>query len=301
MTTTDERDPAVREAAVVRRTEDEAPHAPDLKGNEVEEVERRTTPRAAVVYEAIRLEGEEELRRSTAGLAWSGVAAGLSMGFSMVAMGLLRGHLPDAPWRPLISSLGYSVGFLIVILGRQQLFTENTLTAILPLLARRNLSTLRQVGRLWGIVLTANLAGAFLFAWLAAGTNVFDDTSRQVFSALGLEALHGDFWNVLLRGVYAGWLIALMVWLMPLAEMARVQVIIILTFLVSLGSFTHIIAGAVEMFFVALNGDAGWGTVLGGYLLPTLLGNILGGVALVAALNFAQVVAGKDQEPQRRL
>src|SRR5690242_10257459 len=88
---------------------------PALRETEHRQAEERMAPRAAVVYEAIRKEGEDELTRPTSALAWSGVAAGLSMGFSLVAMGLLRAHLPDAPWRPLISSLGYSVGFLIVI------------------------------------------------------------------------------------------------------------------------------------------------------------------------------------------
>src|SRR5512141_611186 len=106
-----------------------------------------------IVHEAIRMEGEEELRRPSSALAWSAFAAGLSMGFSLVAEALLRAGLPDAPWRPLIAKLGYSVGFLVVILGRQQLFTENTLTVMLPLLERRSGRALLSVLRLWAIVL----------------------------------------------------------------------------------------------------------------------------------------------------
>ena len=105
-----------------------------LEKREEEEVYEKSAASARVVYKAVEIEGEDELERSTAALAWSGFAAGLSMGFSLVAEGLLRSHLPDAPWRPLITKLGYSVGFLMVVLGRQQLFTENTLTPILPLL-----------------------------------------------------------------------------------------------------------------------------------------------------------------------
>src|SRR3954467_3099029 len=96
------------------------------------------------------------------------------MGFSMVTEALLRTYLPEAPWRPLIVRLGYAVGFLIVVLGRQQLFTENTLTPILPLLARKNMETLMQVLRLWIVVLVSNLLGAFLFAWVIAHTPVFE-------------------------------------------------------------------------------------------------------------------------------
>jgi formate-nitrite transporter family protein len=113
----------------------------DVKGDSAGELTRsekrlareRTALRAAVIHEAIRVEGEGELSRPVTALIWSGFAAGLSMGFSLVATGLIQAHLPDTAWRPLIADLGYSVGFLAAILGRQQLYTENTLTVILPL------------------------------------------------------------------------------------------------------------------------------------------------------------------------
>src|SRR3954471_21270408 len=153
---------------------DEHDHEQDQHRKEEEQAEERSTVSASVVYQAILKEGESELDRSTSALAWSGLAAGLSMGFSLVTEGLLRHALPDAPWRPLIVKLGYSIGFLIVILGRQQLFTENTLTPILPLMRRKNLSTLGNMLRLWGVVLAANLLGALVFAWAATRTSAFE-------------------------------------------------------------------------------------------------------------------------------
>src|SRR5581483_7964054 len=193
--------------------QEEATTLPDLSEEEREDARERTSVTAYIVHEAIRLDGEEELRRSSSALAWSGFAAGLSMGFSLVAEGVLRTYLPDAPWRPVIAKFGYSLGFLIVILGRQQLFTENTLTAILPLLARRNLGTCWQVLRLWMIVLVANLAGAHLFAWVAAVSEAFQPQVRHSFLELGNEAIGVSFGNAILRGIFAGWLIALVVWL----------------------------------------------------------------------------------------
>jgi formate/nitrite transporter FocA (FNT family) len=85
-----------------------------------------------------------------------------------------------------------------------------------------------------------------------------------------------------------------MVWLLPAAEMARLWVIIIITYLVGLAGLSHIVAGSTEMFYLATTGAAAWGDVIVGYILPSLLGNIVGGVALVAALNYAQVVSGKE-------
>src|SRR5205085_2266994 len=194
---------------------------------EVKKAEERTSPSGAIVYQAICKEGSDELERSTSALAWSGLAAGLSMGFSLVGLGLLRAHLPDAEWRPVVVNFGYSLGFLIVVLGRQQLFTENTLTVILPLLNRRDGATLRNVARLWTTVLLANLAGALLFAAVIAKTEVFDPATNEAFMRLGQESLRSGFAVTLLRGIFAGWLIALMVWLLPFAESARVWVIVI--------------------------------------------------------------------------
>jgi formate-nitrite transporter family protein len=273
--------------------------APDLREHEAAEVEGRGAPRPVVVYEVIRREGEEELRRTWSALAWSGLAAGLSMGFSLVAQGLIRSRLPDAPWRPLIVNFGYSIGFLIVILGRQQLFTENTLTPILPLLNKPSGGTLWRVARLWAVVLTTNLIGAFLFAWVVGHTAVFRPAVRDAFTAIGQEAMDGAFWTILLRAIFAGWLIALMVWLLPGAETSRPMIIIILTFLVGLGGLAHIVAGAVEVFYVLTTGAASWAHGIGGWLVPTLIGNCIGGLSLVAALNHAQVTAGGGEESPR--
>jgi formate-nitrite transporter family protein len=263
---------------------------------EDEEVHQKTAASAHVVYKAVLSEGEEELARSTSALAWSGLAAGLSMGFSLVAEGLLRSHLPDANWRPLIAKFGYTIGFLIVVLGRQQLFTENTLTVILPLLKHKTAAVLGNVMRLWAVVLIANLVGAAAFAWVIARTPAFDESAKQAFLDLGKEAMRHGPGTALLRGVFAGWLIALMVWLLPVAETARVAVITLITYLVGLGQLTHVIAGSIEtLYVVAAEGARWWRPCVLHYILPTLAGNILGGVSLVAALNHAQVVSGEEE------
>lgn len=268
----------------------------ELTEQEKSQVEERDRPNALVVHEVIRKEGEEELVRPAMSLLWSALAAGLSMGFSLVAEGLLRTYLPDAPWRPLVANLGYAVGFIIVIIGRQQLFTENTLTPVLPLLSKPAWKTLSQLLRLWAIVLVGNLIGALAFAWVVGHAGVFEAGVRDSFAALGQEALKGDFWAHLIRGVFAGWLIALVVWLLPSAENSQFQIILILTYLVGLGGLAHVIAGSVEVLYLVTTDAASWGSYFGNFLAPALLGNILGGVTLVAALNFGQVVSGKGED-----
>ena len=263
----------------------------NLTRDELQEAEDRSSVTVHVVHEAVRREGEEELRRTTSALAWSGLAAGLSMGFSLIAEGLIRSHIPDVPWRPLISKFGYSAGFVLVILGRQQLFTENTLTPILPFLHVPSAPMLRNVLRLWAAVLASNLLGALVIAWALGNTSVFPAEVRGAFADIGRETIAPGFGTVLLRGVFAGWLMAMLVWVLPFAEHARFFVIIGLTWLIAGGGFSHVIAGAIEALYLACTGAATWGHAAGGYILPALIGNIIGGVSLVAALNHAQVVA----------
>jgi formate-nitrite transporter family protein len=270
--------------------------APELTEREKEEAQDRTSVSATVVHETVRYDGEEELHRPISALAWSGLAAGMSMGFSLVAMALFRAYLPDRPWRPLIVRLGYPMGFLIVIIARQQLFTENTLTAIIPLLARRDLKTFARVIRLWTVVLVANLAGAHLFAWVVGTTPMFLPEVRSAMLALAKEAANVSFGEAVLRGIFAGWLIAMVVWMLAAVDTGRIAIIVFMTYIVGLASLTHIIAGSVEVLFLVMVGAKSWGAVAFGYMFPTLIGNIIGGVSLTAAINHAQAVAGMAEK-----
>jgi formate/nitrite transporter FocA (FNT family) len=265
-----------------------------LSAKERKDAERRSAPGVAIIYEAIRREAESELSRPNAALFWSGLAAGLSMGFSFIAEALLLTGLPDAPWQTLVSKLGYSVGFLIVILGRQQLFTENTLTPVLQVLQKKTFNTVKNTLRLWGVVLIANLVGTLAFAFTLSTTGVVDAGTQPALASIATHALDGGFWNTLLRAIFAGWLIALMVWLLPVAETGRVAVIIIITYLVGIAGFPHIIAGSSEAFYALLTGITSPAVAIGEFFIPTLIGNTIGGVALVAAINYAQVYLHED-------
>jgi formate/nitrite transporter FocA (FNT family) len=264
----------------------------ELSPDEEREVEERTPPRAAVVFETVRREGETELQRPVFSLALSGLAAGLSMGASLAGEGLIRSMLPDAAWRPLAVSCGYTLGFLIVVLGRQQLFTENTITAILPLLDDpKKGKKLLQVLRLWAVVLAANIAGAAAFAFAAAHSSIFSAEVRATFADIAREAVAPGFTSILLRGIASGWLIALMVWMLPGADTNRPLIVLIITYFVGLGSFSHIIAGSVESLYLVATGGLSWAGYLVGFLIPVFIGNVIGGTSLVALLNYGQVVA----------
>jgi formate-nitrite transporter family protein len=258
------------------------------------EAEERKSPGSHVVHQAIVAEGVEELERSSSALAWSGLAGGLAMGLSLIAEAILQAHLPDAAWRPLVSKLGYSVGFLVVILGRQQLFTENTLTPILPLLERSTpVASLTNVARLWVTVLLANLIGALAIGIVIARTELLAPEVRAAVQEIARHAVEPGPGTILLRAIVAGWLIALLVWLLPAAETARIWVILIVTWLIGAGGFSHVIAGASEVFALVSAGGLAWTEALTHFLGPALLGNVVGGVGLVACLNHAQVTSGR--------
>lgn len=264
-------------------------HPNNMPQERQEAIAQQQRPNALIIHETIRLEGVEELKRDVPSLLLSGFAAGLSMGFSLVCEGVLQSALPDTPWRPLITSLGYTVGFLIVVIGRQQLFTENTLTPILPLLHNRDLHTLRRVARLWGLVLVANIGATWLMAYALFKANVFEPSIHAAFLEISHHTFASPFGTTFMKGIFAGWLIALMVWLLPAAEAARIFVVVLITYIVSLSKFAHIIAGSVDAAYVIYAGEASFADYVVSFFVPTLLGNVMGGVVLVAILNFGQV------------
>ena len=208
----------------------------------------------------------------------------------MVLQGELHAHLPDGAAVKTIAPFGYTAGFVIVVLGRQQLFTENTLTPILPLLHNRDLPTARKVLALWAMVLGTNIIGAFLFAAAIIHSHAFDAAITSAFSADARHLVEGSFGVAMVRAMLAGWLIALMVWLLPTAELSRLLVIIFITYIIGLCGFPHIVAGMVDVAFLLQMGEASVRDFFVGFFIPTLLGNVIGGVALVAVLNYGQVV-----------
>jgi len=199
---------------------------PDLSAQEQQEVDRNQPPRAAVLHEIIRTQGDQELERSIAALWWSALAAGLTMGLSLMAMGLLNSRLPDHEGFKVIASFGYCAGFLAVILARQQLFTENTLTAVLPVMSKPTLANFGRLLRLWGVVLVGNLCGTLLVAYVMLHLPIFDPRTDLAFLEIGRKVMENDAGQMFAKGIISGWMIATMVWMIPSMESAKMWTII---------------------------------------------------------------------------
>jgi formate-nitrite transporter family protein len=259
--------------------------------DEVEDVEELATPRTPVIYEVVRRLGDEEMRRPLTSLWWSGVAAGLSISFSLLTQAVLKTHLPDAQWQPLLISFGYCVGFIMAVMSRQQLFTESTITAVLPVAAEFTGKNISRMMRLWAIVLAANLVGTMFAALFCTYTPVLPVQLYDSMVAISRDLLGFTWWEMVFRAVAAGFLMAAMVWLMPGAERTQFHVITLITWLIAVGGFTHIVAGSMEAYLLVLGGDWLWWQMIGQFFVPVLIGNMIGGTALFALIAYAQVMS----------
>jgi len=261
-----------------------------LTPSEREEVKDRAAPRSPVIHAVVRRQGEEELRRPLASLFWSGVAGGITIMASVIAEGALLRKLPDTmPGREAIADLGYSLGFIMVVLGRMQLFTEQTIVAVLPVMTRPGWAKLGATARLWAIVFLANLVGTCA----AAAINIYLHLMGPELLASMLEVsealLHRTPLETLAQAVPAGFLVASIAWLRAGSEGGEFWIVLALTYGIALGDFAHVVAGSAEAFLLMFDGRIGLGQALGGLILPALVGNIIGGTGLFALLAHAQV------------
>lgn len=257
---------------------------------DVQRLEEEATPPTPAIYETVRRYGKEEMVRPAVSLWWSGLAGGLSISFSLLTEGILRMHLPESGWRELVVALGYPVGFLMVVLSRQQLFTETTITVMLPLIKEPTREHFVGAARMWAVVLAANLAGTLFAALFCTFAPVVSPELRASMLDVSRMAMDHAWLEIGFRGITAGFLMAAMVWLIPAAGNTQFHIVLLITYVIGAGDFSHIVAGSMEAFLLAVNGAMPPGTLFGGFLAPVLVGNVIGGTALFAVISYAQVM-----------
>ncbi len=286
-------------------TQEQGPTAsqPEDDDKEIAQQEKKLPSRAMATHEHIRKEGEKELERDAMALLWSAIAAGLSMGASLLAKGIFHVHLEGIPGGFLFECLGYTFGFIIVIMARQQLFTENTVTAVLPIMHNPTSGNFGLLLRLWGIVLGGNIIGTALAALAFEFMPIFDEPTRDALVTIGLKVMENSPLEMFANAIISGWLIATMVWMIPAAGSAKIFVIILMTWLIALGDTTHIVVGSVEILYLIFNGSIEWHEFFWPFALPTLAGNIVGGTFIFALISHAQIrndMAEAKREEQRK-
>ncbi len=240
------------------------------------------------VYNILSHEGQEELNRTNTALLWSGLVAGLCISFSLFAETFLDHHLPDFEGAFLISNFGYCIGFTIVILGRFQLFTENTISAVLPLLDRKDMRTLYKTLKLWALVFLANMIGTLTMAALAVFTSVFSPDILETMTNISHHAVERDAASIFVQAIPAGFLVASITWLLPNSQYSKFSVLIMMTYLIAIGDFAHVIVGSCEVFVLLLQGLLSYGDGFI-YIACAAAGNIIGGTFLFSLMAYAQV------------
>lgn len=209
---------------------------------------------------------------------------------SVIAEGALRHKLPAGlPWRDVVADLGYSLGFLMGILGRMQLFTEQTIVTVLPVMAAPSWAKLGGTARLWVIVFIGNMVGACAAAAMNVHLHLVGGALLASMLEVSGELLSKRPLELLLQGIPAGFLIASVAWIRSGVTSGEFWIILALTYAIALGGFAHVVAGVAEAFLLLSAGLIGVGQALGGIILPTLIGNVLGGTGLSALLAHAQV------------
>lgn len=270
-------------------TDHEARPSSVMSDEDQQAVSQKGSRSAKVMHEVVRLQGDEELDRPLKSLLFSGFAAGLAINISVIAEAAMQMRLPDAPWRELITAFGYTVGFVIVILGKLQLFTENTVTAVLPVATHPTRRNFYRLLRLWLSVFVANMAGTCLVALLISqkiiiGPEVLAaslDVSRRILD-------HGPG-TTLLLAIPAGFLIAAIAWIIPNAKGSEFWVIFLITYTIAIGGFSHVVAGSSEAWLLMFQGEtSAWGAIAG-FIIPALTGNVIGGTGLFAFVAHGQV------------
>jgi formate/nitrite transporter FocA (FNT family) len=276
------------------------PEPPPTPANDAQKNLER--PSAQDIFEQVANNARQELGRSSTSLAISGLAGGIFMGLSALGTAIALSMLTPAGTEPsgtiqFIAKMFYPIGFIVVILGRSQLFTENTLYPVALVLAEKN--HFWKTMRLWAIVLPFNVLGALSFASLASLTHALSPEITHSLGQLGLDAIHHPTATIFWSGVMGGWIIATVAWLVSGSHSitGSVMIIWLLAFVVGLGNFAHCIAASGEVFTAILTDRAPW-TAFPTWFFPAVAGNICGGVGMVTLLEYGQVVIGGDAQSE---
>lgn len=242
------------------------------------------------------LQGLNELDRPTRGLFLSGLSAGLDIGFSVLVMAVFVTILGDTASDALVSvakANGYAVGFIFVILGRSELFTEHTTLAVFPVLGGR--SSVRKLARLWGVVYLSNIAGAMAFTLLMVWiTPPLAAVEPSAFGEIARTLTDHPSHVILTSAILAGWMMGLLSWLLSAAQetISRLALVWLVTGSIGLIGLHHCVVGTVEVFAGVLTDPTLPTSELGRFLLWATLGNAIGGVLMVAIVKYSHAVRG---------
>lgn len=262
-------------------------------GSTIEDEPKPLGNEAPEIIEDASQIGVKRLERPLVGDAITSFIGGMSVCFGAVAMAAaaasVGGTLADSSLALLIGALAFPVGFVILLVGKSELFTENFLLPVTGVLDNRG--TIRQLSALWSVTLGGNLVGALVFALLISRGDVLAPAPMAELRALAEHKIDYDFLTAFLKAVFAGWLMTVLTWLLIAGEGmgARLFMIWIIGTLIVLGQFNHVIISGAEIFMAMLFGASITpGDWFARNFVPALAGNMAGGLVFETLLQYVQ-------------
>jgi formate/nitrite transporter FocA (FNT family) len=238
------------------------------------------------IFQRVVATADEEVETSTRKLYLSGLAAGFAITLTFFVYATSKAAFADAS--PFLAPLLYPLGFVYIIMGRYQLYTENTLTPVTLVLTR--VASVPSLFRVWGAVLAGNLSGACVGAFVLANTGVFSPPAAAAAVEIGVRGVETPWWDLVFKALFAGWLVAGLVWLEHAVRdsISRVVLVYLVIFTIPATGLYHIVVSSADVFYLVFTGNVGLLVGLWEFVVPVLLGNTAGGVFLVTLLNYGQ-------------
>lgn len=257
----------------------------EKKSNEVDSENNYSDILSRVIHE-----GEEIFELKNKAVVLSAIIAGLEIGVSYFMVCtlyyLLSGKIAEDSIFKLFSIV-YPVGFILVVVGKSALFTEQTSVLTLPVLNGQR--SVLEILRVWGLVIFGNITGGILFtlfiSLLAPDLGLF---THETMIIIGEHVTHYDAWVILLSAIVAGWLMGLLNWLLNTSQnsLTRIVLIIMITGVIGFGGFHHSIVGNIEVFGLMLFADNISVLDYLWFLLLALIGNGIGGAFVVGLFKY---------------
>lgn len=245
--------------------------------------------------------GSKRLERPLIGDAITAFAGGMSVSFGAIAMvvaaAAVGGGIEVPSTALLVGALVFPVGFIILLVGKTELFTENFLLPVAAVIKGRG--DLRQLGSLWAVTLACNLAGSLVFAFLISREQVLSRGPADEMIALATHSIEYSLPTAFIKALFAGWLMTTLTWLLVAAVGfgPRIAMIWVIGTLIVLGQFNHVIISAAEIFMAMfLGANISVGDWLTRNFLPALTGNLFGGLVFETLLQYVQ---SRYHEPER--
>lgn len=255
------------------------------------------------IFQRIITAADEEMGTSTRELFFSALAGGFAITITFL---LYASLYASTDGHPILSAILYPIGFVYIILGGYQLYTENTLPPVTLVLER--VASLPFLFYIWSVVFIGNAVGGSIGAFVLASTEIFSPEASLAAQKIAMKGFEASFGSLFFKASFAGLIVAGVVWLDYAARdtVSRFLFVYMAFLAIPLGNLYHSVVSTTELMYLVFHGQVAITSGLYGFVLPVLLGNTIGGVLFVTVVNYFQTTKMRLEEarefgPKRQL